>query len=188
QLPALVDHLLAAALDLGVLALHRRKGQVLAARSGGHRRGRPADEADQHGGAAEHHQLAARVGLALCDVLFGGVAVALGHHDGRVATPALAVEVQLEGAEVAAQVGAAEFVVEGGAAEGALDHDVEGGDDTLGLAVVDLPGLLEPRYAQVGYAEPGEARLGLGAAPHGTLIADLAAGAGARPGEGGDGG
>src|SRR5690606_7024735 len=94
----------------------------------------------------------------------------------------------LEGAEVAVQVGAAELVVEGGTAQRALDHDVQGADDALRLAVGLLPGLLEAGDVQVGDGEAGQAGLGLGAAAGGPLVADLAAGAGGGTGEGGDGG
>ena len=44
-------------------------------------------------------------------------------------------------AEVPVDRGAAEFVVEGGGAERAFDHDVEGGDDAAGFAVVLFPRL-----------------------------------------------
>ena len=46
-----------------------------------------------------------------------------------------------------------------------------------------LPRLLETRQVEVGDGEPGEAGLGLRAAARRALVADLAAGAGRRPGE-----
>ena len=46
--PAAVDHLLAAPLHLGVVALHRREIEVLVRRARRHRRRRAAAEADQH--------------------------------------------------------------------------------------------------------------------------------------------
>src|SRR5690606_9517558 len=94
----------------------------------------------------------------------------------------------LVGAEIAVDGGAAELVVEGGGAERAVDHDVEGGNDAAGLAVVLFPGLDRSRYPQVGYSETGEAGLGLGTAAGRALVADLAAGAGGGAGEGRDGG
>src|SRR5690606_35722776 len=163
ELPALVDHLLTAAFDLRVLALYRGEIQLFGTGARGHRRGRTAPQADQHRRPPQHHQPAAWGKGVLVDMLLTDIAVATGDHDGLVVAAALAVKIQLETAEVAAQVGAAKLVVEGGPADGTLDHDVQGGDDALRLAVVGLPGLGVIRDAQVGDTEAGEPHLGLGA-------------------------
>src|SRR5690606_36284201 len=82
----------------------------------------------------------------------------------------------LVGAEIAEDVGAAEFVVEGGAAEGALDHDLERRHDAIGPpGIVLLPRLNGTGQAQVRNRESGESRLRLGAATGGALVADFAA-------------
>ncbi|MND85833.1 hypothetical protein D3C80_777720 [compost metagenome] len=125
--------------------------------------------------------------------MFGAdVAHAAGEHDRLVVAAYFltvgGVDGLLEGTEVAGQGRTAELVVERGAAQRAFDHDVQRGDDALGLAVGLLPGLLETGDLQVGDGETGQAGLGLGAAAGGAFVADLAAGAGGGAGEGGDGG
>ena len=62
-----------------------------------------------------------------------------------------------EGAEVAVDGGAAEFVVEGGSAEGALKHNIEGGDDAVGFTVFLFPRLDGTGQAEVGDGEADEA-------------------------------
>ena len=93
--------------------------------------------------------------------------------------------VDLEGAEVSAEGGASELVVERGGAERTVDHDLQRGGDMPRPAVPVLPGLHEVRDAQVRDREPGDARLAPAAAARGRLVADLAAhaGRGAREGE-----
>src|SRR5690606_1208473 len=88
--------------------------------------------------------------------------------------------------EVAGQVRTAEFVVERGAAQRAVDHDLQRSNDATRLAVVLFPGLLEAGDAQVGYGKAGQARLGLAATTGRTLVADLATGAGGGTGERGN--
>ncbi|EFI64029.1 hypothetical protein BCSJ1_25983, partial [Bacillus cereus SJ1] len=76
------------------------------------------------------------------------VAQAAGEHDRLVIATHLGtaggLDLLFEGTEVAGQGRTPEFVVEGGAAQRAFDHDVQRGDDALGLAVGLFPGLLEP--------------------------------------------
>ena len=179
-LPAAVDDLLAAAFHFRVGALHRGKVEVFCRRARCHRRGRAATQSDQHGGAAEHHQRGAGRELALLDVFATDVAQATGQHDRLVVAAQLIADLLFVGAEIAAQVRAAEFVVEGGGADRALEHDVERRDDAPGLAEVFFPGLLGAGDAQVGDREAAQARLRLGALAGGALVADLAAGAGGR--------
>ena len=156
--PAAVDHFLAAAFHLGVVALDGGEIEIFVAGAAGHRGRRAAAETDQHGGSAEDDEVVAGIDRALLDVAFLDVAQATGEHDGfmiaaefggwgigrrvRDNAPYLAGRNGgFVGAEVAVDVGAAEFVVEGGGAERAIDHDVEGGDDATGFAVVFFPGL-----------------------------------------------
>ncbi len=194
--PAAVDDLLGAALHLGVVTLDGGEIEVLLAGAAGHGGGRAAAETDEHAGPAEDDEFIARADLALLDVAFADVAEAAGEHDRLVVAAELGGgggaggrgDFLLVGAEVAVDRGAAELVVEGGGAERAVEHDVEGGDDAAGLAVVLLPGLDGAGYPQVRYGEAGEAGLGLRAAAGGALVADLAAGAGGGAGPGGDGG
>ena len=65
QRPAAVDDFLRAALHLRVAALHRGEIQIRAAAAAADRGGGAAAQADQHGRAAEHHQLRADRHLAL---------------------------------------------------------------------------------------------------------------------------
>ena len=192
QLPAAVDHLLAATLHFRVLALYRGKIQVGRAGAGGHRRGGAAAQADQHGRAAEHDQLGADGDLTLLHMLAADVAHAAGEHDRLVVTAHLFAARRhdrlLEGAEVAGQRRTAELVVERGATKRAFDHDVQRGDDTLGLAVGHFPRLFETGDLQVGHGEAGQAGLGLGTAAGGAFVADLATGSGGGAWEGRDGG
>ena len=62
QRHAAVDHLLAAALHLGVVALHGREIQIPVRRSGRQRRRRAAAQADQHRRTAQHDERRARAG------------------------------------------------------------------------------------------------------------------------------
>ncbi len=190
--PAAVDDFLGTALHLRVAALHRGVVQVLLALAGGHAGGRTAAQADEHGRAAEDDELSAGGDDALLDVLGADVAEAAGEHDGLVVAAHLlaggAGHLLLEAAEITTNVGPAEFVVEGGGTDGAFDHDVQRRDDAPGAAVVGLPGLRGVRQVQVGDGEAAQPGLGLGAAPGGALVTDLAAGAGGGAGEGRDGG
>ena len=150
---AAVDDLLAAALDLGVVALDRREVEVLVRGALPHRRRRAAAEADQHGGAAEHDQGRARRDLRLGDVRRADVADPAGQHD-RLVVAADDVALGLghgllEGAEVAQDRGPAELVVEGGAADRALEHDVERRRDPRAAAPPGPP-TARPRRAGAG--------------------------------------
>ena len=56
-------------------------------------------------------------------------------HDGFVVTAHFSIDVFFEGTEVSGQIRAAEFVVKSRAADGAVNHDLQGGSDAGGLAV-----------------------------------------------------
>ncbi len=181
HLPAAVDDLLGTALHLGVGALHRGKVQVLGRGALRHRRGRAAAQADEHRRSAEHHQGRARREGALLDVPGADVAQAAGEHDGLVVATQLLAHLLLIGAEIAAQVGAAELVVEGRRPDRPFEHDVQCRDDAPRATEIALPGALEARDAQIGHRETAQPGLGLAATPGGALVADLAAGPGGRP-------
>src|SRR5690606_31843966 len=125
QLPAAVDDLLAAAFHFRVLALHRGKVQISGTASGGPGRGGTATRADEHGRAAEYHQLCTDRDLVLFDVLGADVTQATSDHDRLVVATDFRATGRgyglLEGAEVTGQCGAAELIVERGAAERAVD-------------------------------------------------------------------
>ena len=126
----LVDHLLAAPLHLRVAALHRGEIQVLGTGAAGHGGGRAAPQADKHGGTTQHHQGSARRVILLLHMAGTDVAHTAGDHDGFVITPQLSAtggrHLRFIGAEIATQVGAAEFVIEGGGTDGTLQHDIQG--------------------------------------------------------------
>ena len=92
----------------------------------------------------------------------------------------------LVGAEVAAEVGAAEFVVVSGGAERALDHDVERRGDVRGTRWCAFPGLRRLREVEVGDGEAAETGLGFCTAAGGAFVTDLAACAGGCAGPGRD--
>jgi hypothetical protein len=182
---AAVDHLLGAALDLRVAALHGIEVELGRVGAGGERAGGAAAHADAHAGAAELHELRAGGEAHLLGLRGGDGAEAAGEHDRLGVAAADARHRLLVGAEVAEQVRAAELVVEGGAAEGPVHHDLERARDVRRLAVrVALPGLGVRRVeVQVADGEAGEPGLGLAAAAGRALVADLAAGAGGGAGE-----
>ena len=84
-------------------------------------------------------------------------------------TPALAVHGLLVLAKVTRQVGPAEFIVEGGAAQRAVGHDLQRTGDVAWLAECIVK---QPRDR-----EASQAGLGLGAAAGSALIPNFTAGA-----------
>ena len=216
ELPAPVDDLLAAALHLRVLALHRREiERFLAAPRRARRRG-AATETDEHRRSPQHDESGARGNGSLVNLVRTDVADPSRDHDGLVvavvpctgsATPiavlttgvfhrgrAAAVaapvsdprDVDFQGPEVSTQGRAPELVVEGGGTNGAVEHDRERGSDVRRTAAVVLPGLDEARDTQARDGEAGDARLAAGTASGRRLVPDLAAGAGGGAGEGRD--
>ncbi len=82
------------------------------------------------------------------------IAQAARDHDGLVVAAhptALAAPRLLEAAEIARDAGPAEFVVERGGAQRALEHDVQRADDALGLA--------DSSASSQGCSKPGMRRL-----------------------------
>ena len=179
HLPAAVDDFLCAALHLGVAALHRIEIQIFGIGTRVHARCRAAAQADQHAGTAQLDQHCAFGQIVFVRVFRLDVANATRQHDGLVVAAHFTVHLFFESAEVACQVGTAEFVVERGAAEGAVDHDLQGSGDTPGLAVgIGFPWLFKSRNVQVGNRKPGQSRLGFGTGAGGAFVADLTAAAG----------
>ena len=155
QLPAAVDHFLTAAFHFRVFALYGSKIQISIGLTRRHRRRCTTAQTDLHGRATQYDQAGTNRNLAFLHMLVADVAVTAGNHDGLVVTAYFAVVFQFEGTEVTAQVRTAEFVVEGSAAQRAIDHDVESRHDAVGLAVLAFPRLFETGDFQVGNGEAG---------------------------------
>ena len=180
----MVDDLLRAALDLGVAALHRVEVERGGVAAGGHAARRAAAHADAHARAAELDQQRAGGEWVLVGLAVAHGAEAARDHDRLVIAALHAGHLLLVHAKVAAQIGPAELVVERGAAERPLGHDLQRAGDVLGFAGgVLLPRLLRAGQVQVAHAEAGEAGFRARAAAHRAFVADLAAGAGAGAGE-----
>ena len=104
---------------------------------------------------------------------------ATGNHDRLVvATAQRAAALGLERAEVTAQAGPAEFVVERGRAKRAVTHDLERAGHARRQRTCLLPRPRQIGDTQVRRGEPGQPGLGLAAAAGCALVADLATGAG----------
>ncbi len=186
-----VDDLLAAPLHLRVVPLHRGEIQLLAGGPGGHRRGRSSPQPDAQRRTAQHQHRRPRRDLPLVHVRRPHVPYPPRDHDRLVIAPHLPaswlLDLHLKGPEEPAQVGAPELVVEGGAAEGPLDHDVKRGSQAGGAGGRGLPGTRKPGEVEVGDSEAGEPGLGPRAPPGGALVADLTPGPGGGPREGSNG-
>ncbi len=176
---AAVDDLLAAAFHFRVVALHAGEVQVLGAFAGGHRTGGTATEADQHRRATEHDDRITGLQLDLVDLDAVDRAQATGQHDRLVVgADQIGAFRQLEAAEVAEQVRAAELVVERGAAERAVGHDFQRRCHARVQRARRFPRLRQLGNAQVRDRETGQAGLRLATAAGRTLVADLATVAG----------
>ena len=183
QLRALVDDLLRAALYFRVAALHRVKVQTGRVGARRHGTGRAAAHANAHARAAELDQQCASRKQDFSGQPGVNRAQAAGDHDGLVVTPALAAGGLFKLPKIARQVGPAKFVVEGGASQRAIRHDLQRAGNMLGLAIVLAFG-----GKQSGHGEPRQTRLGFGAAPGRTFVPDLAARTGGRTSKWGNGG
>ena len=183
QLRALVDDLLRAALNFRVAALHRVKVQTGRVGARRHGTGRATAHANTHAGATKLDQQCA----GWKQYLFGQPRVNRAQtacdHDGLVVTPALAAGSLFEFPEVTRQIRPAKFVVESGAAQRAIRHDLQRAGNMLGFAIVLAFG-----RKQSGHREPRQTRLGFGAAPGRAFVPDLAARTGGRTGKWGNGG
>ena len=184
----MVDDLLGPTLYLRVAALHGIKVQRRGVGARGHGTGRTAAHADAHARPAQLHQQRARRKHFLVGLPLGDLPQAASDHDRLVKAAHHPGHGLFEGAEVARQVGPAELVVEGCAAERAFDHDVQRAGDVGRLArAAALPGFVRARQAQVAGGKARQPRLGPGATARGPFIADLATRPGGRTGKGRDG-
>ena len=186
--PAAVDHFLAASLHLGVLALHRGEVEVFVTRPRGHRRSRATAKADQHRRPTEDNNLSARRNGQLVDMPRANIPHAAREHDGLVVAAHFgafrALNLLFKRAEVAADIGPAEFIVERGAPDRPFEHDVEGRNDAVWFAEVGFPGLGGAGQLQVRNRIAGKSRLRLCAATGCAFVANFATGSSGCSGKG----
>ena len=181
ELPAGIDNLLTAALQLGVGALHAGKVQRLGGAAGGHGTGRAAAQTDQHRRAAEHQQQRAFDHRQLVHMAVAHAAVAARDHDGLVITAIAAIGHHLfQRPEIAVEARPAEFVVVGRRPDRGFEHDRQRRRHACGPRQRGFPRLLEAGNPQVGGVERGQTRLGLAATTRCRLVTNLAAAAGRR--------
>ena len=174
---AAVDDFLRAALDLRVAALHGIEIEISAVGASVQARGRATTHANQHARPADLHQQRALRHGGFQRLRCRDRADPSGQHDRLVIAAHGIADGLLEAAEITAQVRTTEFVVERGRADRPLQHDLQGGSDTLWFTNrVALPGLCETGNAQMGNRISGEPCLRLRPAPGGSFIADLASG------------
>ena len=205
HLPAGVDDFLGAAFHFRIAALDGIEVQVGRVAAGGHRRGGAAAHADTHARATKLHQQAADGDVVLVRVLRRDIADAARDHDRLVVAEhgiAVDADVLFIRAEVAAQYRTAEFIRERGAAQRAVDHDLQWRSDAFRFAVLvslgarcqrrrhgsgRFPAAHGIRQRQVRDGETGQASFWLGAAARCAFVADLAARARGGAWEWGDG-
>ena len=183
ELPAAVDHFLRAPFDFGVAALHGVEIERSIVRARVHRRSRAAAQTDEHARPAELHQQRACGDFAFMCLFCLDIAQTTGNHNRLVIAAHLAIELGFEGAEIAQQVRAAEFVVERRTADGGFNHDVERGGNVGGPAVAAFPRLFQIGDIEVGNRIAGQSRLGARAPPRCAFVADFAARARGRAGK-----
>ena len=182
--PAVVDDLLRTPLNLGVATLHRVEVERSGVGATGHGAGRAAAHANLHARAAELNQQRTGGEVDLLGLRRVDHTQAARDHDGLVVTAQHAGHSLLVLAEVAQQVGSAELVVVGRAAQWGLGHDLQRAGDVIGLATR----LVAHASPEFGDGETGQARLGPGAATGRALVANFTAHAGGGTREGRDGG
>ena len=185
QLPAAVDHFLAAAFHLRVITLYRGKIKIRVRLAGGHRGSRAAAQADIHRRTAENDQLRPDDDLAFLYVIGTDVTNPARQHDRLVITAQLfaivAVHFFFVSTEIAVQRRTTKFIVKRRAAQRAFSHDIQRGHNTLWLAEVFFPRLLKARNAQVRNGEAYQTRFWLRAASGCPFITDFTAGTSRRP-------
>ena len=168
-----IEDLLGTTLHFGIATLDRIEIELGGVAARAHARGRTATQADAHARAAQLDQQRTRRQIVFADMDCINIAHAAGDHDRLVIATHRMADLLLVGAEIADQVGSAKLVVEGSAAQRAVDHDRQRRGDALragqkigrGGATIDrcghilggLPGLLEARNAQVGHRKTGQA-------------------------------
>ena len=178
--PAGVDDFLRAALDFRIAALHGGKIQLGGVFPRAHAGSRAAAQPDEHPGAAQLHQQCAGGEIAFVRLAGGNVAQPASNHDGLVIAAHLLHDFLRVGAEIAGKIRAAKFVVERRAAQRPIHHDLQGAGHVRRRRLAVFPRLRQRGQVEVGDGKAGQPRLGFGAAPRGTFIADFAARAGGR--------
>src|SRR5581483_9055040 len=111
-------------------------------------------------------------------ILRANVAHPAGNHDRLVITPDSIIYHLLVGPKISGQVRPAELVGKAGAADRAVDHDVEGRGDPVGFAVRLFPRLDKIWHLQIRYREATQSHLSFRSTPGRGLVANLAANAG----------
>ena len=152
--------------------------------AGGHGARGAAAHADLHTRAAELDQQRTRREWDFLGLTGVDHAQTTRDHDRFVVTHGLTGHGLFVFAEIAQEVGTAEFVVEGSTSQGAFGHDLQWAGDVCGLAV----GLVGQAAPQARDGEAGQARFGFGAAAGGAFVADLTTRARGRTGVWRDGG
>ena len=182
KLPAAVDDLLGASLELRVAPLHGIKIERCSVRACGHAGGGAAAHANAQPRPAELNKERARRQRILVRQPRVDTAHAARDHDGLVVAPARAPGSLLERAKIAAEIRSAELVVERRCTQRAIDHDVEWARDAIRCAMaVGFPGAPRLGELQMGYRKPRQACLGLGATTRCAFVADFATRASRRP-------
>ncbi|OOO02403.1 MAG: hypothetical protein USCGTAYLOR_01371 [Chromatiales bacterium USCg_Taylor] len=181
-----IQDLLAAALHLGVVALYRAEVErfiPLARAQGGCG---AASQTDEHRGSAEDDDLGPGRDGFFVDMLQANAPESPGQHDWFMIASHFTAAGQglLVGAEISAQGRSSELVVERRGADGPLQHDVQGRCEAAWMSVVAFPGLYKSWDLEVRDRESDQSGLGLGTAPGGAFIADLAARPSGGPGKG----
>ena len=158
QLATLVDDFLGTALHFRITPLYRGKIQILMAHTRGHRGRRSTTQADQHGRTAQHNDLRTRRNAPLLDVLGTHIPHPAGEHDGLMVPPHLLTigsdNLLFVTAEITANIGTAEFIIEGGRADGCFQHDIQRGYDPIRFAIIDFPGLRHIWQLEIGDGKP----------------------------------
>ena len=82
----------------------------------------------------------------LVDMLCFDITVATRNHDGFVITTALdtrgTVNRFFVGPKIAVDIGATKFIIKGGGTHRALNHNVQCSNNSIGLAIIQLPGMM----------------------------------------------
>jgi hypothetical protein len=179
-----VDDLLRAALDLGVAALHESKSSSAALVPVAMELAAPPPMPMRMPGPPSWISSVPAGNSIFLRLPRVDAAQAAGDHDGLVvAARTHAGHGLLVLAEVAQQVGPAEFVVERRAAQRAFGHDLQRAGDVLGLAEGLGPSPTSPPQS-LDTVKPVRPALGFEPRPGGAFVADLAARAGGGAGEG----
>src|SRR5205823_2125728 len=131
----------------------------------------------EHAGPAEMNDQRAVGERALARVPRANVADTARDPDRLMIAADFTCHLLFEGTEVTEEIRPAELVDERRRADRAFEHDLQRRGDTVGLAVVNLPGLRHVGNLEMRYRESGQPCLRPGADPGCAFVADLAAGA-----------